>query len=241
MPSHDAWRSLASLSRRPCATPSAPGCSAPRWRSSASPRRPRLVRPPRPAQRRRAGRRRALRRRWPLRRRPPSPRHRRRRPAHTPAARLSGQSQREARGGGGVSVEGRPKLQHQKTTRAEQGRARRSSATGPSAGDSQGNRRPDRASGSSDRSGATRKTRETAGVARPHGHAGGQLDVRAEARGTYRVQAGDSLWRIAARRLGGDASDAQTAREVNRLWQLNQQQIGTGDPDLIFPGQTLRM
>ena len=59
--------------------------------------------------------------------------------------------------------------------------------------------------------------------------------------GTYRVQPGDSLWRIAARHLGTDATTAQTAREVNRLWELNQQRIGTGNPDLIFPGQTLRM
>ena len=58
---------------------------------------------------------------------------------------------------------------------------------------------------------------------------------------TYRVQPGDSLWRIAARHLGTDATTAQTAREVNRLWELNQQRIGTGNPDLIFPGQTLRM
>jgi nucleoid-associated protein YgaU len=55
------------------------------------------------------------------------------------------------------------------------------------------------------------------------------------------VQPGDSLWRIAARHLGADATTAQTAREVNRLWELNQQRIGTGNPDLIFPGQTLRM
>jgi resuscitation-promoting factor RpfA len=58
---------------------------------------------------------------------------------------------------------------------------------------------------------------------------------------TYRVQPGDSLWRIAARHLGPDATTAQTAREVNRLWELNQQRIGTGNPDLIFPGQTLSM
>ena len=31
------------------------------------------------------------------------------------------------------------------------------------------------------------------------------------------------------------------AQEVNRLWKLNEQRIGTGNPDLIFPGQTLRM
>ena len=65
--------------------------------------------------------------------------------------------------------------------------------------------------------------------------------VEVQTPGTYRVQPGDSLWRIAARHLGTDATTAQTAREVNRLWELNQQRIGTGNPDLIFPGQTLTM
>jgi nucleoid-associated protein YgaU len=55
------------------------------------------------------------------------------------------------------------------------------------------------------------------------------------------VQPGDSLWRIAARHLGDHPTATETAREVNRLWELNQQRIGTGNPDLIFPGQTLRM
>jgi len=65
--------------------------------------------------------------------------------------------------------------------------------------------------------------------------------VEVQAHSTYQVEPGDSLWRIAARHLGSDATTAQTAREVNRLWELNQQRIGTGNPDLIFPGQTLRM
>jgi nucleoid-associated protein YgaU len=58
---------------------------------------------------------------------------------------------------------------------------------------------------------------------------------------TYTVRPGDSLWRIADRHLGPHATAAATAREVNRLWQINQQRIRTGDPDLIFPGQRLRM
>jgi hypothetical protein len=62
-----------------------------------------------------------------------------------------------------------------------------------------------------------------------------------QAADTYRVRPGDSLWRIAALHLGSDATTAQTAQEVNRLWKLNEQRIGTGNPDLIFPGQTLTM
>jgi nucleoid-associated protein YgaU len=62
-----------------------------------------------------------------------------------------------------------------------------------------------------------------------------------KAAATYRVRPGDSLWRIASRHLGTDATNLETAEEVNRLWRLNEQRIGTGNPDLIFPGQTLRM
>ena len=58
---------------------------------------------------------------------------------------------------------------------------------------------------------------------------------------TYRVRPGDSLWRIAERRLGPSATATETAQEVTRLWELNRQRIGTGNPDLILPGQTLRM
>lgn len=57
----------------------------------------------------------------------------------------------------------------------------------------------------------------------------------------YTVQAGDSLWSIAARRLGPDSSPAQVAAVVQRLWQLNAETISSGDPDLIVPGQRLRL
>ena len=78
-------------------------------------------------------------------------------------------------------------------------------------------------------------------AATPSRPSGRHQRVEVAAHMTYRVRHGDSLWRIAARHLGPDATTAQTAREVNRLWELNQQRIGTGNPDLIFPGQTLRL
>ena len=58
---------------------------------------------------------------------------------------------------------------------------------------------------------------------------------------SYTVRAGDSLWSIARRLLGAGASNGQIAREVNRLWQLNQERIGTGDPSLIHIGTELRL
>jgi nucleoid-associated protein YgaU len=55
------------------------------------------------------------------------------------------------------------------------------------------------------------------------------------------VQAGDSLWAIARRRLGHGASAAQIAREVDRLWSLNRDRIASGSPDLIRVGERLRL
>jgi LysM domain len=58
---------------------------------------------------------------------------------------------------------------------------------------------------------------------------------------TYTVQSGDSLWSIARRLVGPRASAARIARELNRLWELNHDQIGTGDPSLIYAGTVLRI
>ena len=55
------------------------------------------------------------------------------------------------------------------------------------------------------------------------------------------VQPGESLWSIAAELAGNDASPARIARIVNRLWALNADRIGTGDPDLVMAGTTLRL
>jgi hypothetical protein len=52
------------------------------------------------------------------------------------------------------------------------------------------------------------------------------------------VRAGDSLWTLAARRLGPGASDAEIAAAWPRLYAANRAAIGT-DPDLIHPGQRL--
>jgi hypothetical protein len=53
------------------------------------------------------------------------------------------------------------------------------------------------------------------------------------------VAAGESLWSISRDALGGSASPAKIAREVNRLWGLNSARIATGDPDLLRVGTKL--
>jgi hypothetical protein len=58
---------------------------------------------------------------------------------------------------------------------------------------------------------------------------------------SYTVRPGDCLWHIAAALLPGGASDAEIAGEVARLWALNEDSIGTGDPSLIYAGTTLRL
>jgi nucleoid-associated protein YgaU len=52
------------------------------------------------------------------------------------------------------------------------------------------------------------------------------------------VRAGDSLWTLAARRLGPTASEAEIAAAWPRLYAANRAVIGT-DPGLIHPGQRL--
>jgi nucleoid-associated protein YgaU len=53
------------------------------------------------------------------------------------------------------------------------------------------------------------------------------------------VVAGDSLWRIAQRALGPDATDQEVAAEWPRWYAANADVIGA-DPDLVVPGQVLR-
>ena len=57
----------------------------------------------------------------------------------------------------------------------------------------------------------------------------------------HTVRPGESLWSIAADLLGDRATVPRIAREVNRLWELNDERIGTGRPDLLFAGTRLRL
>jgi nucleoid-associated protein YgaU len=73
------------------------------------------------------------------------------------------------------------------------------------------------------------------------GKGDGAASERSGGASTHVVEPGQSLWVIAQSVVGEPAGVAQVAFEVRRLWQLNAARIGTGNPDLIFPGQELRL
>lgn len=65
-----------------------------------------------------------------------------------------------------------------------------------------------------------------------------RADTRHAAQDHLVVRRGDTLWDIAARHLGPDATAAQIACEWPRWWRANHTVIGS-DPDLLMPGQLL--
>lgn len=58
---------------------------------------------------------------------------------------------------------------------------------------------------------------------------------------TITVARGDSPWAIARRRLGDRAKAGAIERQVLAIWNANPRRIGTGDPNLIFAAQRLRI
>lgn len=55
------------------------------------------------------------------------------------------------------------------------------------------------------------------------------------------VKPGDSLWAIARRLAGPGADNTAVQAKVVEIWDANAQRIGTGDPNLIFPGTRLHI
>jgi Domain of unknown function (DUF4397)/LysM domain len=61
----------------------------------------------------------------------------------------------------------------------------------------------------------------------------------ASGRSTVVVRPGDSLWLIARRLTGPQASNEAVEEKLLSIWDANSGRIGTGDPNLIFPGTRL--
>jgi len=83
----------------------------------------------------------------------------------------------------------------------------------------------------------TRPASRTTGTARASGPA-------TAAASTFKlvvIHPGDSLWVIARRVVGPKASNDAVQRKLAAIWALNANRIGTGDPNLIFAGQTLHL
>jgi hypothetical protein len=58
---------------------------------------------------------------------------------------------------------------------------------------------------------------------------------------SYVVRPGDCLWHIAAALLPAGADTSAIEDKVAWLWRVNEDRIGTGDPNLIYAGTTLRV
>lgn len=58
---------------------------------------------------------------------------------------------------------------------------------------------------------------------------------------TYVVKPGDCLWHIAAAVLPAGSDTQAIEDKVTELWRMNEDRIGTGDPNLIYPGTELRL
>lgn len=78
---------------------------------------------------------------------------------------------------------------------------------------------------------------QRSGPAHPTSRPPGQPEGRAER--TVLVRRGDTLWDLAASRLPSTASLAEVAGATQALYDANRDQLG--DPDLIRPGQRLRL
>ena len=88
---------------------------------------------------------------------------------------------------------------------------------------------------------------DTGGVMVPVPHlAGGAVDGLqdyGDASVTYTVQRGDHVWSITAGYLAAHLGRAASADEIAPLWrqviEINRDLIGSGDPNLIFPGERI--
>jgi hypothetical protein len=76
------------------------------------------------------------------------------------------------------------------------------------------------------------------GVSLDHGSA---VAGGGPSRSAFVVAPGDSLWSIARQLVGSRASDTAVENKLVEIWDANRKAIGTGDPNLIFPGTQLHV
>lgn len=55
------------------------------------------------------------------------------------------------------------------------------------------------------------------------------------------VAKGDHLWKISARHVGPDASNAEIAPVWLEVIDVNTPHLRSGDPDLIYPGEVVQL
>ncbi|HEU4894777.1 MAG TPA: hypothetical protein VFT85_02975 [Acidimicrobiia bacterium] len=58
---------------------------------------------------------------------------------------------------------------------------------------------------------------------------------------TVIVEKGDHLWKISAEHLGDGASDGEIAPFWREVVEVNTPRLRSGDPDLIYPGETVEL
>lgn len=59
--------------------------------------------------------------------------------------------------------------------------------------------------------------------------------------GSVVVEAGDHLWKISARHLGPGVADREVAPYWKEVITVNTPHLRSGDPDLIYPGEVVRL
>ncbi|WP_244929512.1 LysM peptidoglycan-binding domain-containing protein [Nocardioides sp. W7] len=82
--------------------------------------------------------------------------------------------------------------------------------------------------------------RATGAATRPVPDPATRVSLAAPPAAPVTVRRGDSLWELAASQLGPSAAPAEVERHWRHLYALNRPVVGP-DPDLIHPGQQLRL
>ena len=71
------------------------------------------------------------------------------------------------------------------------------------------------------------------------------IGIEVSTAATVVVEKGDHLWSISASHLEGASAKEPSAAEITPVWveviETNRDRLRSGDPDLIYPGETIVM